>query len=269
MARWALTVRRVRFLATSCSGCQHGCSLFHHDLLSSSLLLVPGRVWRTERPGSRYMTSNAVGERVGADRTSEIPLRCWRRKRTVQAIRRGFLRWRKRDSDLPFWNRKTLLSPRTYSLPCRRKHCQRLFNSRNNVPSNVSNALASHVLSCSGRTRHDTPWQPPTLPSSPAGRRFLHFHRGVVQEMPSIPFQGRSAGRRRCRRTFSFWRLVVEFVDVGAGFLKSSKFQVDFPNFFAGCAAIGLPCDRLKARARMTDDPPFRGLFLAVWLTKI
>lgn len=46
-------------------------------------------------------------------RTSVIPLRCWRRYRTVQAMRRGFLRWRKRDSDLPFWNRKTLESPRT------------------------------------------------------------------------------------------------------------------------------------------------------------
>ena len=45
-------------------------------------------------------------------------------------MRRGFLRWRKRDSDLPFWNRKTLLSPRTYSLPCGAKHGQnfRLLN---------------------------------------------------------------------------------------------------------------------------------------------
>lgn len=50
--------------------------------------------------------------------TSEIPFLCWRRKRTVQAIRRGFLRWRKRDSDFPFWKRKILLSPRTNSLPC-------------------------------------------------------------------------------------------------------------------------------------------------------
>jgi hypothetical protein len=46
-------------------------------------------------------------------RTSVIPLRCWRRYRTVQAMRRGFLRWRKSDSDLPFWNRKILESPRT------------------------------------------------------------------------------------------------------------------------------------------------------------
>ena len=53
--------------------------------------------------------------------TSEIPFLCWRRKRTVQAIRRGFLRWRKRDSDFPFWKRKILLSPRTYSLPCTSK----------------------------------------------------------------------------------------------------------------------------------------------------
>ena len=40
----------------------------------------------------------------------------WRK--TVQAMRRGFLRWRKRDSDFPFWKRKILLSPRTKSLPC-------------------------------------------------------------------------------------------------------------------------------------------------------
>ena len=57
--------------------------------------------------------------KVNRDRrpTSEIPLRCWRRYRTVQAIRRGFLRWRKSDSDFPFWKRKILLSPRMYSLP--------------------------------------------------------------------------------------------------------------------------------------------------------
>jgi len=44
-----------------------------------------------------------------------------------------------------------------------------------------------------------------------------------------VPFQGRSAGRRRYLRTFSFWRFVVEFVDVVGscslqeydGFLKS------------------------------------------------
>lgn len=45
--------------------------------------------------------------------TSEIPFLCCLRKRTVQAMRRGFLRWRKRDSVFPFWNRKILLSPRT------------------------------------------------------------------------------------------------------------------------------------------------------------
>ena len=47
-----------------------------------------------------------------------MPFLCWRRYRTVHAIRRGFLRCRKRDSDFPFWNRKILLSPRTNSLPC-------------------------------------------------------------------------------------------------------------------------------------------------------
>lgn len=33
-------------------------------------------------------------------------------------MRRGFLRWRKRDSLLPFWKRKILLSARTKILPC-------------------------------------------------------------------------------------------------------------------------------------------------------
>lgn len=57
--------------------------------------------------------------------TSEIPfLRCLL-QRTVHAMRRGFLRWRKRDSLLPFWKRKTLLSPRTKSLPC--ICCQRML----------------------------------------------------------------------------------------------------------------------------------------------
>jgi hypothetical protein len=51
-------------------------------------------------------------------RTSEIPFLLWRRQRTVHAILRGFLRWRKSDSDFPHWKRKILLSERTKSLPC-------------------------------------------------------------------------------------------------------------------------------------------------------
>lgn len=54
-----------------------------------------------------------IGVKDEGRHTSEIPLRCWRRYRTVHEMRRGFLRWRKRDSDLPFWKRKILLSPRT------------------------------------------------------------------------------------------------------------------------------------------------------------
>ena len=45
--------------------------------------------------------------------TSEIPFLCCLRYSVVHAIRLGFLRWRKRDSVLPFWKRKILLSPRT------------------------------------------------------------------------------------------------------------------------------------------------------------
>lgn len=63
----------------------------------------------TDRPRDPGRTKTVV--KVG--HTSEIPLRCWRRKRTVHAIRRGFLRCRKSDSLFPFWKRKILLSPRT------------------------------------------------------------------------------------------------------------------------------------------------------------
>ena len=45
--------------------------------------------------------------------TSEIPFLCCLRYSVVHAMRRGFFRWRKRDSVLPFWKRKILLSPRT------------------------------------------------------------------------------------------------------------------------------------------------------------
>ena len=45
--------------------------------------------------------------------TSEIPFLWCLLYSVVHAIRRGFLRWRKRDSVLPFWKRKILLSPRT------------------------------------------------------------------------------------------------------------------------------------------------------------
>ena len=69
--------------------------------------------------GCEYVTS-IVGPVGGCwwVRTSEIPFLLWRRQRTVHAILRGFLRWRKSDSDLPFWKRKILLSERTKSLPC-------------------------------------------------------------------------------------------------------------------------------------------------------
>jgi hypothetical protein len=49
--------------------------------------------------------------------TSEIPFLCIRRYRVVHEILRGFFLWRNRDSVLPFWKRKILLSPRTYSFP--------------------------------------------------------------------------------------------------------------------------------------------------------
>jgi hypothetical protein len=63
--------------------------------------------------GSECRRNGRMDGRKDVMRTSLNPFLCCRRKRTVHAMRRGFLRWRKRDSDLPFWKRKTLLSPRT------------------------------------------------------------------------------------------------------------------------------------------------------------
>lgn len=79
MARWCLMVRRVRFLAISWG------------------------IYKQREP-----RENEGGGR----RTSEAPFLCMRLNRTVQAILRGFLRWRNNDSDLPLKNLKTLESPR-------------------------------------------------------------------------------------------------------------------------------------------------------------
>lgn len=89
MARCDLTWRRRRLAACSCTMNQHHRSRERREACDR-----------------------------GGFHTSVIPfLRCLR-QRTVHAIRRGFLRWRNSDSDLPFWKRKILLSPRTNSLPC-------------------------------------------------------------------------------------------------------------------------------------------------------
>lgn len=63
--------------------------------------------------------------------------------------------------------------------------------------------------------------------------------------MQIVPFQGRSAGRRKYRRTFSLWRLVVEVGVVGDA---SSEFKVPgrfWPISHAQVVRIGLLCDRL------------------------
>jgi hypothetical protein len=57
------------------------------------------------------------------------------------------LRWRKSDSDLPFWKRKILLSPRTYSLPYSENHRQnRSVFDRNNIPRNPIDEAPTPVL---------------------------------------------------------------------------------------------------------------------------
>ena len=90
----------------------------------------------------------------------------------------------------------------------------------------------------------------------------------------SVPFQGRSADRRRRRRTFSCWRCCRRCRYSGC-FRLSSRFQGRFSHrfSFAGCA-IGLLCDRRWCTVHL--DPPFpsgklwRGLWcvaaLADWL---
>ena len=89
MARCDFTCRRRRLAACSCACHQH-----------------------------------VVAAEMHIEHTSVMPFLRWRLQRTVHAIRRGFLRCRKSDSDLPFWKRKILLSPRTKSLPCTEPHCQ-------------------------------------------------------------------------------------------------------------------------------------------------
>ena len=112
MARCALTVRRVRFFATSCGGVLISyCPSNNAVPCNPSIFHLPYPNFWMQMDNLRVRDVMCIG--VGFARTSEIPLRCCRRKRTVHEIRRGFFRWRKSDSDLPFWNRKTFLSPRT------------------------------------------------------------------------------------------------------------------------------------------------------------
>lgn len=158
-------------------------------------------------------------------RTSEIPLRCCLRKRTVQEIRRGFLRWRKRDSDLPFWKRKILLSPRTYSLPCDGRKSDMLallvvfvnqsinqsispplvFGTKTKTSgsgSSVGQSLKRVSLIESSSSSPQTVSPDRSCPSNPCLFP-THFFAIMRNSRRSVPFQGRSAGRRRSRRTFS------------------------------------------------------------------
>lgn len=91
--------------------------------------LAPFRDFRNQSNRSLVPPHNLTKIQREGRPTSEIPLRCWRRKRTVHAMRRGFLRWRKRDSDFPLKKRKILLSPRTNSLPCNIEHQMLASNS--------------------------------------------------------------------------------------------------------------------------------------------
>jgi len=228
--------------------------------------------------------------RSGAgDRTSEMPFLCCLRKRTVQAIRRGFLRCRKRDSDFPFWKRKILLSPRTNSLPClqaksisichllprehhhqrhRRRHVPESGSSRDRAiqfssagqrgPGSRSVCMRACVCVCvcvracrvvgCVQSLPSLVVMPPKTPGVPPSSIVSRKSRSGVAER--VPFQGRSAGRRRYRRTSSFWRLVVDIIVVGVASSSEFKAQGRFSIFFCrlDCAAIGLPCDRLEAR---------------------
>lgn len=152
-------------------------------------------------------------------------------------MRRGFLRCRKRDSDLPFWNRKILLSPRTYSLPCNEEHRQNL------VFSPILSARTGTIAKTAPSTILPTPglvWRHlrialiVSLLGSEAGNVAVGRSRGNGK---SVPCQGRSAGRRKYRRTFSLWRLVVEAVVVGVASSELQDSGSIFAKFFgAGCA---------------------------------
>ena len=132
IARWCLTVRRVRFLATSCWRTEwlaqvQACVISRVDKYREISALAPSS---TDFECVVILASKCeplsccicecpppiVQQIYGIDApvrlTSEIPFLCCLRNSVVQAIRRGFFRWRKRLSVLPFWNRKILLSPR-------------------------------------------------------------------------------------------------------------------------------------------------------------
>ncbi len=157
-------------------------------------------------------------------------------------MRRGFLRWRNSDSDLPFWNRKTLLSPRTYSLPCGAKHGQNsciFTQNKSLLPSRRRNShpgprLASFDFGSRGH-----------VAARLGGGKF-----GVRRNRwngPSVPCRGRSAGRRKNRRTFSFWRWLSSCrCRVASSESKVQGSRSIFAKFFGAGCGIGLPCDRLR-----------------------
>lgn len=157
-------------------------------------------------------------------------MRCWRRNRTVQAIRRGFLRWANRDSDLPVRKRKTLLSPRTKILPCK-KFVSIIFQQ-----SDICRHSAKHKIDTKSNPFKQTIARTRTHRPSTSGPnwyfRFAVEGRSssamyclmsrwakppMVVDMPPgtaikskvVPCQGRFSGQRRCLRKYASCRCCV------------------------------------------------------------
>ena len=156
---------------------------------------------------------------AGLWRTSVIPFLLWRRHRTVHAIRRGFLRCRKSDSDLPFWKRKILLSPRTKSLPCTFQPSAWHPPTIKVVSSCMCPMCAEHRLISSAacifhlfQTMRQRGRIIAAILRLPHSLLFTRLDRGgtasALDRWNVVPCQGRSSDRRRCRRRFSFWRRV-------------------------------------------------------------
>lgn len=153
-------------------------------------------------------------------------------------MRRGFLRCRKSDSDLPFWNRKILLSPRTYSLPCDGEHRQNFsFFQLDNVSlglrrnSHPGPRLASSKFG-SNRVALDSGWEiSPSVAFAGMGNPYLARVNPVTGE--SIVVRSHCGG----------WLSKLSM----SGLLPlGSKLEADFGQILVQVVRVGLPCDRLR-----------------------
>ena len=170
-------------------------------------------------------------------------------------MRRGFLRWRNSDSDLPFWKRKTLLSPRTYSLPCDGKHGQICVFSTESNSSSFSRSPSTNFP--------PRPQSGVVRPRSQSSRRCAWLGVGNsasvdIAEMGNSYLAGVDplAGERIVVRSHVGGGCRVVVVGDASSRVRGSRSI--FAKFFGlrGCG-IGLRCDRLRRG--------WVGLLLQVW----